>query len=81
MRDGKEAVRNAERACHLTAYQQPSCLSTLAAAYAEAGRFSEAIATAEMAVKLQTAKGETRLAGINNQLLSLYRSGKPFHEG
>ena len=54
-------------------------ISTLAAADAEAGRFSEAVTSAEMAVKMQTANGESRLADINNQLLILYRNGKPYH--
>ena len=80
LRDGTEAVRLAERACHLTEFKQTTFISTLAAAYAEAGRYSEAVSTAEMAVRLQTANGETRLAEINNQLLPLYRAGLPYHE-
>ena len=79
VRNGVEAVQRAERACQLTGYKQPSMISTLAAAYAEAGRFPEAVTTAEMAVKMQIANGETHLADINNQLLILYRSGKPYH--
>jgi len=31
-------------------------ISTLAAAYAEAGRYTDAVSTAEMAIKLQNAK-------------------------
>lgn len=80
VRDGAEAVRRAERACRLTAFKQTNIISTLAAAYAEAGRYSEAITNAEMAVRLQTANGETHLADINNQLLPLYRAGMPYHE-
>lgn len=80
VRNGPEAVQHAERACRLTGYKQSGFISTLAAAYAEAGRFAEAVATAEMAVQLQTANGETRLAEINNQLLPLYRSSQPYHE-
>jgi Flp pilus assembly protein TadD len=79
VRNGTEAVQHAERACRLTDYKQSALISTLAAAYAEAGRFPEAVATAERAVKMQTASGETRMADINNQLLTLYRSGKPYH--
>jgi Flp pilus assembly protein TadD len=79
VRNGVEAVQRAERACQLTGYKQPSMISTLAAAYAEAGRFPEAVTTAEMAVKMQIANDETHLADINNQLLILYRSGKPYH--
>ena len=42
LRNGPEAVRLAERACRLASRQVPGALDTLAAAYAEAGRFSEA---------------------------------------
>ena len=47
IRNGARAVRLAERACELTDYQFPYALDALAAAYAEAGRFSEAVRTAE----------------------------------
>jgi protein O-mannosyl-transferase len=80
LRDGAEAIRHAERACDLTSFKQTGLVSTLAAAYAEGGRFPEAVTTAEMAVKLGTANGETRLTAINNQLLPLYRAGLPYHE-
>jgi protein O-mannosyl-transferase len=80
VRNGDEAVRHAEHACHLTAFKQAGMISTLAAAYAEAGRFSEAVTTAETAMKLQIAAGEMQMAGINQQLLPLYRAGKPYHE-
>jgi hypothetical protein len=63
----------------LTDNKQSALISTLAAAYAEAGRFPEAVATAERAVKMQTASGDTRMVDMNNQLLILYRSGKPYH--
>jgi hypothetical protein len=53
---------------------------TLAAAYAEAGRFEEAIATAEKAVETETAAGETRFAELNTQLLTYYRARQPWHE-
>ena len=43
LRDGAGAVRLAERACKLTAYQEAGLLDTLAVAYAEAGRFPEAL--------------------------------------
>jgi Flp pilus assembly protein TadD len=81
VRDGTQAIRHAERACRLTRFEHTGMISTLAAAYAEGGRFAEAVITAERAVRLQTANGETRLAAINNQLLPLYRAGRPYHEG
>jgi tetratricopeptide (TPR) repeat protein len=49
-RNGTEAVKMSERACELTGRQDPVKLKTLAAAYAETGRFGEATNT------LRTAK-------------------------
>jgi tetratricopeptide (TPR) repeat protein len=80
LRNGAEAVRLAERACELTHYGQPLFIGTLAAAYAEAGRFPEAVATAEKAEQLATAAGLPAVAAKNRQLLELYRAGKPCHE-
>ena len=80
LRNGAEAVRLAERACELTHYGQPLFIGTLAAAYAEAGRFPEAVTTAEKAEQLATTAGLTAVAAKNRQLLELYRAGKPYHE-
>jgi len=80
LRNGAEAVRLAQRACELTHYAEPLFLATLAAAYAEAGRFPDAVTTAEKAEQLATAAGSRELAGKIRQLLELYQAGKPFHE-
>ena len=80
LRNGAEAVRLAERACELTHYGEPLFIDTLAAAYAEAGRFPEAVTTAEKAEQLATTAGLTAVAAKNRQLLELYRAGKPYHE-
>src|SRR5262245_6141768 len=80
VRDGPEAVRCAERACHLTKFEQTMMVGTLAASYAEAGRLTEAVATAETAVKMGTAAAETRYVAVNQQLSRRYREGKPLHE-
>ena len=79
-RNGAEAVRLAERACELTHYGKPVCIGTLAAAYAECGRFPEAVAMAEKAEQLATKAGLTAIAAKNRQLLELYRAGKPYRE-
>jgi hypothetical protein len=52
-------------------------LGTLAAAYAEAGRFGEAVKTAEQARDLAAAAGLKDVAAKNSELLKLYRAGKP----
>ena len=80
LRNGAEAVQLSERACELSHYQEPLLVGTLAAAYAEAGRFPEAVATAEKAEQLAAKTGLTAVAGKNRQLLELYRAGKPYHE-
>jgi Flp pilus assembly protein TadD len=80
VRNGTEAVRDAAQACNLTAFKRSGMVGTLAAAYAEAGHFPEATATAETAIKLATDAGSTQFADQNRQMLQLYRAGKPYHE-
>ncbi len=80
VRDGAEAVRYAEKACALTHYKQPGMMGTLAAAYAEAGRFPEAVKTSEQAIQLSEHSGNERFAAMNRQLLRLYQAGRPYHE-
>ena len=80
LRNGAEAVRLAERACQLTSNKQPVMLGTMAAAYAEAGRFPEAIATAQKANELAIAAGNTQFAQMNRLLLENYKQSKPWHE-
>jgi hypothetical protein len=79
-RNGPEAVRLGERAVQLTERREVALLGTLAAAYAEAGRFEDAIVTAEEAVKLAESQGLRDLENRNRELLVLYRSGKPWRE-
>jgi Tfp pilus assembly protein PilF len=79
-RDGAEAVRLAEHACELTHYQETVLVGTLAAAYAEVGRFDDAIATAQRACALASASGQPDLLKRNQELLALYRAHQPYHE-
>lgn len=80
LRDGSEAVRLAERACKLTHYQKPVCIGTLAAAYAEAGRFEDAIATAQMACATSEKLGKLDLLKNNQKQLEFYRAHEPYRE-
>jgi tetratricopeptide (TPR) repeat protein len=79
-RNGKEAVRLAERACELTQNQQAFLLGTLAAGYAEAGQFPDAVATATKARDLALAANQKELAAKNQELLQLYQAHQPYHE-
>jgi Flp pilus assembly protein TadD len=80
IRNGAKAVALAQQAVQLSGGKSPEILDTLAAAYAEAGRFPEAVATAEKAEQLATTAGSKKPAGENRQRLELYRAGKPYHD-
>jgi Tfp pilus assembly protein PilF len=79
-RDGVQAVKHAERACELTHNRETMMMGTLAAAYAEAGRFDEAVATAQKACALASESGQQELLQKNQELLELYRQHQPYHE-
>jgi Flp pilus assembly protein TadD len=80
-RNGMEAVEFGERACRLTSYESPLMIGTLAAAYAEAGRFDDAVRTAERACDTAAKIGQPNLVKRNKELLELYRVGQAYHEG
>jgi tetratricopeptide (TPR) repeat protein len=80
IRDRVEAVALAEKAVKLGGRQHAFLLGTLAAAYAEAGRFPDAIKTAEEAIELATKNGQGALADKNRELLSAYREGRPWRD-
>jgi hypothetical protein len=80
LRNGAEAVRLAEKANALTGNEHPAMLTTLAAAYAEAGRFGDAIRTAETAIKLAGETSAEMLVARNRQLLEYYRRGEAYHQ-
>lgn len=78
-RHGQEAVNLSERANQLTGNANPIMLRTLAAAYAEVGRFQEAVATAQRAAQLAEAQSDPALADKIRSDLKLYQAGKPLH--
>ncbi len=77
LRDGHEAVQLASRACALTKNRNPALLDTLAAAYAEAGQFGDAIKTTEEIRKLAASTHDTNSEDTARQRLALYQAGKP----
>jgi tetratricopeptide (TPR) repeat protein len=77
-RNGAKAVELAERAARLTARRDAAVLDTLAAAYAETGRFSAAVETAQQALELASAQSNRPLAEHLRQRIDLYRNAKPY---
>ena len=79
-RDGREAVRLAERACERTQWQQPLYIGTLAAAFAETGEFEKAILNAQKAAELAASQGQTNLAERNRELQRQYQNRQPYRD-
>ncbi|MGD0745273.1 MAG: tetratricopeptide repeat protein, partial [Verrucomicrobiota bacterium] len=80
LRNGNQAVALAQRANQLTGDGDPAVLGTLAAAYAEAGRFPEAVATAQRALQLAATQSDTARVDAIRSRLRLYQAGRPFHD-
>jgi tetratricopeptide (TPR) repeat protein len=77
IRDGIKAVEFAQRAVELSGGRDPNFLRALAAAYAETGRFPEAITTAKQAMLIATMQGKSRLAKVLDEDVGLYREHVP----
>jgi tetratricopeptide (TPR) repeat protein len=80
LRNGPEAVLLAEQASHSSHGKRPLILRILAAAYAEAGRFSEARETAREALQASDDQGNSTLSEFLRKEIALYESGLPYHK-
>jgi tetratricopeptide (TPR) repeat protein len=80
LRNGAEAVRLAERACQISKRQKTATLDTLAAAYAEAGRFDDAVKTTEEIRALAASAHDTNTVDTARQRLELYKARKPYRD-
>jgi tetratricopeptide (TPR) repeat protein len=80
LRNGQKAVELAQQAVQLSGGKSPEILDTLAAAYAEAGSFPEAIETARQASDLSTAQNKKPLAEVIQNQLKLFETHSPYHE-
>ena len=78
-RDGARAVTLAKQACELTKDGVPHFLDTLAAAYAEAGQFDEAVKTAERTVAAAEEAGDKDLAWGVRARIQLYKTRRAYH--
>jgi Flp pilus assembly protein TadD len=80
LRNGAEAVALATKAGQLSGGANPAVLRTLAAAYAEAGRFDQATATARKALAEAQAQSNDSLAGALREQIQLYEAGLPMRQ-
>ena len=79
LRNGGKAVQLAQRANDLAGGENPIYLRTLAAAFAETGRFGDAMSAAQKAMELARAAGRQDMAAQLNDDLKRYQAGLPLH--
>jgi protein O-mannosyl-transferase len=77
-RNGSRAIQLAQQADQLAGRKNPLVVRTLAAAYAESGRFDNAIDAAQRALQLAIAQGNSTLASDLQMDIDLYRTNLPF---
>jgi tetratricopeptide (TPR) repeat protein len=80
LRNGAAAIEHAQRAKQLCGGRRADVLSTLAAAYAEAGQFPETLATARKALELTKRQNDHARAAALQSWIVLYEAGKPYRE-
>jgi tetratricopeptide (TPR) repeat protein len=80
IRNGAKAVQLAEQAVRISGSRIAILFRTLAAAYAEDGRFSEAIQTAQRGIELATSQGNSGLAAELQANIALYQEQQPLRD-
>jgi tetratricopeptide (TPR) repeat protein len=78
VRDGPRAVELARKACEMTDHRSVAALDVLAAAYAEAGQFDQALATAQQAARQAAASGDPVFADQIAARARLYQARRPY---
>jgi tetratricopeptide (TPR) repeat protein len=79
VRNGRKAVEFAKKACYETDYKHAPTVDTLAASYAEAGEWEEAVKWQQEAVTLAEKTHPDDVAGMRERL-ALFKEKKPFRE-
>jgi Flp pilus assembly protein TadD len=80
IRDGALATQLAQKSCELTQNQQPTPLLSLAAAQAETGQFTAAVATTQKAIDLAKSRQDTNNAVRAEKMLAVFQSSHAFRE-
>lgn len=81
LRNGAKAIQLARQADQLSRGSNALVLRTLAAGYAEAGQFGNAIESARAAMQVARMQGDISLAGMLQQEIALYELALPYREG
>ena len=77
VRNPAEAIALAERADGQTGHHDVTAIDALAAAFAAAGRFDEAVRAARQGLALAIAAGQASVAAQFRQRIELYQTGQP----
>jgi Flp pilus assembly protein TadD len=80
IRNGGKAVELAEHAAKISGGNDPKILNILGAAYAEAGRYPDAIKAASAALQLAGQQTNSPLASLVQREISLYEAGEPYRD-
>jgi tetratricopeptide (TPR) repeat protein len=78
IRDGDRAVELGKEAVRLSGGKDPNCLRTLAAAWAESGRFTEARETAQSALQVAERVRNSAVANALRDEIALYELDLPY---
>jgi tetratricopeptide (TPR) repeat protein len=79
-KDAARSVELAIRACELTKNKDPEVLDTLAATYAAAGRFADAVETSYKAVDIAKATGRKDIINEIEGRIKLYQAGQRYQQ-
>jgi len=80
IRNGTKAVELARPADRLGGGKNPELAATLAAAYAEAGKFPEAVTAAQRALQLAASENNAALTAALKVQLKFYQAGLPYRD-
>jgi tetratricopeptide (TPR) repeat protein len=81
LRNGARAVQLAEDVAGGAGHPNAIVLRTLAAAYAEVGRFNDAIATAQQGIEIARATGDEGLISDLERSIAAFRTNQPIRSG
>jgi tetratricopeptide (TPR) repeat protein len=80
IRNGEKAIHWSERAAKQSSFLDPNILSTLAASYAEAGRFDDAVKITRQAIERATRMNQADFVKRQQARLELFRNRRPYRD-